>query len=107
MLIRLLRTHFAPYKRLVALLIALQAVQVSAALVLPRLNATIIDQGVLTGDQGFIRSHGALMLLFTLVQGVFAAAAVYVGARVAMSVGRDLRTNLFHQVTGFSAREVG
>ena len=107
MLIRLLRTHFAPYKRLLAVLVALQAVQVTAALFLPRLNANIIDHGVLTGDQGYIRSHGALMLLVTLVQGTFAAAAVYVGARVAMSVGRDLRTNLFHQVTGFSAREVG
>jgi ATP-binding cassette, subfamily B, multidrug efflux pump len=38
---------------------------------------------------------------------VFAAAAVYWGARVAMSFGRDLRRNLFHQVTDFSAREVG
>ena len=107
MLIRLLRTHFRPYKRLVVVLIALQAVQVTAALFLPRLNASIIDEGVLTGDQGFIRSHGALMLLVTLVQGLFAAAAVFVGSRVAMSVGRDLRGNLFHQVTGFSAREVG
>ena len=81
MLIRLLRTHFAPYKRLVAVLVVLQAVQVTAALLLPRLNANIIDNGVLTGDQSYIRSHGALMLVVTLVQGTFAAAAVYVGAR--------------------------
>ena len=95
MLIRLLRTHFAPYKRLVAVLVVFQAVQVTAALLLPRLNANIIDNGVLPGDQGYIRSHGALMLGVTLLQGTFAAVAVYVGARVAMSVGRDLRTNLF------------
>ena len=107
MLIRLLRTHFTPYKRLLLALVALHAVQTTAALLLPSINARIIDEGVLVGDQGFIRAEGALMLLVTLVQGVFAASAVYVGARVAMSVGRDLRTNLFHQVTGFSAREVG
>ena len=38
---------------------------------------------------------------------MFAAAAVYYGASVAMGFGRDLRGNLFHQVTDFSAREVG
>ncbi len=36
-----------------------------------------------------------------------AIAAVYFGARVAMGFGRDLRGSLFHQVTGYSAREVG
>src|SRR5581483_2125925 len=34
-------------------------------------------------------------------------AAVYFGARVAMGFGRDIRGRLFHQVTSFSAREVG
>ncbi len=38
---------------------------------------------------------------------MFAVAAVYYGGKVAMSFGRDLRKNLFHQVTDFSAREVG
>ena len=38
---------------------------------------------------------------------MFAVAAVYCGGKVAMSFGRDLRKNLFHQVTDFSAREVG
>ena len=47
------------------------------------------------------------MLLFAIVQVVFAVAAVRVGARVAMGFGRDLRAALFHQVTDFSAREVG
>ena len=47
------------------------------------------------------------MLGVRLVQIVFAVAAVYFGGKVAMSFGRDLRKNLFHQVTDFSAREVG
>jgi ATP-binding cassette, subfamily B, multidrug efflux pump len=48
-----------------------------------------------------------VMLGVTLVQGLFAAAAVYYGSRVAMAFGRDLRAALFHQVTEFSTREVG
>jgi ATP-binding cassette subfamily B multidrug efflux pump len=107
MLVSLLRKQLRPYKRQIYLCLALQAVQTTAALVLPTLNARIIDEGVLPGDLGFIRSEGALMLLVTIVQGVFAAAAVFVGAKVAMGFGRDLRAALFHQVTEFSAREVG
>jgi ATP-binding cassette subfamily B protein len=104
---RLLRSHLRSYGRLLLLIVALQAVQTTAALLLPRINADIIDKGVLTGDQGYIRSAGAVMILVALVQGGFAAFAVYYGAKVAMSFGRDLRGNLFHRVTGFSAREVG
>ena len=107
MLIRLLRSHLRPYKRPIGIIIVLQAIQTAAALMLPGLNADIIDKGVLAGDSSYIRSRGALMLMFALIQVVFSVIAVRVGAQVAMSFGRDLRTNLFHQVTGFSAREVG
>ena len=107
MLIRLLRSHLGPFRKVLMVVIGLQAVQTVMALLLPALNARIIDQGVLPGDVGYIRSTGAVMLGFTLVQGTFAAFAVYYGAKVAMAFGRDLRANLFHQVTEFSAREVG
>ncbi len=107
MLVKLLRSTLRPYKRQLALVVAFQAVQTTAALLLPSINARIIDDGILRGDNGFIRSHGALMLLVTVVQGAFAVAAVYYGSQVAMSFGREVRAAMFHQVTEFSAREVG
>src|SRR5207302_7487311 len=88
-------------------IVVLQTVQTSAALTLPTLNARIIDKGVLTGDVSYIRSQGAVMLGFALIQIVFSVAAVYYGGKVAMSFGRDIRSSLFHQVTDFSTREVG
>ena len=103
----LLATHLRPYRRLIALIVVLQAVQTAAALTLPALNADIIDNGVLVGDSGYIRSRGMVMLAWALVQGVFQIGAVYFGARVAMGFARDLRGSLFHRVTGYSAREVG
>jgi ATP-binding cassette subfamily B protein len=103
----LLRTHLRPFRSTLVLLVVLQTVQTSAALTLPTLNARIIDNGVLHGDTGYINTWGAIMLGAALVQFAFAVGAVYYGGRVALSVGRDLRTNLFHRVTGFSAREVG
>ena len=107
MLIRLLRAHLRPYRNTLIAIVVLQTVQTSAALTLPTLNARIIDKGVLTGDVSYIRSQGAVMLGFALIQIVFAVAAVYYGGKVAMSFGRDLRSSLFHQVTDFSSREVG
>ena len=106
MLIRLLRTHLRPYRRLLLVLVGLQAVQAIASLYLPFLNADVIDKGVMRGDTGYIWRTGGLMLAVTLVQLVFSIAAVYFGAKVAMGFGRDVRDALFHRVTGFSAREM-
>ena len=46
MLTRLLRTQLRPYKRTLLIVVALQAVQTTAALALPALNAHIIDDGI-------------------------------------------------------------
>ena len=107
MLRRLLRERLGPYRRTIAAMVVLQACQTTASLILPTLNARIIDRGILRHDTAYIRSTGLVMLGFSLAQIVFAVAAVYLGAKVAMSFGRDLRGSLFHQVTAFSAREVG
>ena len=107
MLFRLMREHLRPYKKLLWLIVVLQTVQTAAALSLPTINARIIDNGVLTGNVGYIWTWGGIMLIFALVQVVFAIGAVFYGSKVAMGFGRDLRGNLFHQVTDFSAREVG
>ncbi|MEG3629765.1 ABC transporter ATP-binding protein [Streptomyces poriticola] len=107
MLIRLLRTCLRPYKRPIALLVALQFLQTCATLYLPTLNADIIDNGVVRGDSGYILGHGALMIGISLAQVVCNVAAVYYGARTAAAVGRDLRAAVFDRVQSFSAREVG
>ncbi len=104
---RLLRTHLGPYRKLLTIVVVLQAIQTAAALTLPTLNADIIDNGVLGGDNGYIWRTGGIMLGFSLVQIVFVIAAVWYGAQAAMSFGRDLRRDIFRQVNSYSAREVG
>lgn len=107
MLIRLLRTCLRPYRKPIALLVALQFLQTCASLYLPTLNADIIDEGVVKGDSGYILSYGALMIGISLAQVVCNIGAVYYGARTAAAVGRDLRGAVFDRVQSFSAREVG
>ncbi|WP_185995409.1 ABC transporter ATP-binding protein [Nocardioides campestrisoli] len=107
MLIRLLREHLAPYRSWLAAVVAFQAVGVLASLFLPSLNADIIDNGVTTGDTGYIVRTGGVMLAVSLLQVVGSVGAAWFGARTAMSLGRDLRGALFSRVGTFSAREVG
>jgi ATP-binding cassette subfamily B protein len=109
MLIKVLREHLRPYKKLIYALLVLQAVQTTAGLVLPHLNANIIDKGILHSggpDHSVIWRTGGVMLVWALIQMVFNVGAVYIGGRVAMGFGRDIRNNLFHKVTGYSHKEV-
>jgi len=106
MLIRLLRRYLRPYLGAITALVALQLVGTIAALYLPSLNADIIDNGVAKGDTGYIVVVGAVMLGVTLLQIACSIAAVFLAARTAMRLGRDVRADLFTRVGTFSDREV-
>ena len=107
MLTRIVRTYGRPYRSLLIWVIVFQFGQVSATLMLPTLNAKIIDNGVLKGDTAYIERLGALLLGITVVQVMLAVAAMYFSAKFAMKFGRDVRQGMFHKVTQLSAREVG
>ena len=106
MLIRLLRRYLRPYTGLLLCVLVLQFAQVMASLYLPTLNADIIDKGVATGDTGYIWRTGAFMLAVSIGQGMCTVAATYLAARAAMSMGRDLRGEVFDRVSSFSEREI-
>ncbi|TFD05633.1 MULTISPECIES: ABC transporter ATP-binding protein [unclassified Cryobacterium] len=106
MLWSLLVRYLRPYWQLLLGVIVFQLAQSIASLFLPTLNADIIDEGVATGDSGYILRVGGLMLLITLAQIICAIVAVYFGAKVAMKVGRDLRGAVFSRVGEFSEQEV-
>jgi len=105
-MIALLKTHLRPYRNWLLAVVILQGIQATASLFLPSLSADIIDKGVVRGDTGYIWRTGGVMLGVTAIQAVFAIAAVYCAARLAMGFGRDVRSGLFHRVTDFSAKEV-
>jgi ATP-binding cassette subfamily B multidrug efflux pump len=106
MLGKLLVRFVKPYWLLLLGVVVFQAAQSIANLWLPSLNADIIDEGVATGDIGYILMIGGIMLAVTLAQIVCAIVAVYFGSRLAMGFGRDLRGAIFAQVGRFSEQEV-
>ncbi len=106
MLLKILRQYLKPYWPLLVAVGVFQLAQSLASLYLPSLNADIVDNGIAKGDIPYIFMVGAVMLGITLLQVVCAITAVYFGAKVAMSLGRDLRSGIFRTVSEFSEREV-
>lgn len=107
MLIGLLGRLMAAHKGTVLAIVLLQLVQTTASLLLPTLNAAIIDDGVVGGDVPAILRLGSWMAAIALVQVTAAIAAGYLGAVAAMELGRELRAELFSKVQSMSSQEVG
>ena len=101
-----MRSFLLPYKKLLVAVLAFQIVAVTATMILPTLNALLIDNGILKGNTNYILKIGVIMLALSFVQAVFGISATWVGSRAGMGFGRDIRDRLFHTVTGFSTREV-
>lgn len=106
MLYRLVRDHLRPYAVPLGVLLALQLVATLANLYLPSLNGRIIDEGVAVGDTGFILRAGVGMLAVSLAAIAATIAATRIGAQTAASLGRDVRSAVFHRVGDFSAQEL-
>lgn len=106
-MLRLLRTYLRPAAPLLLGVLVFQAAQSMLTLYLPRISAEIINFGVIPHNDHYIWSRGELMMAVTVLQVFCAIASIYFASRVAMGSGRDIRRDLFHRVTDFSAQEVG
>ena len=105
MLSALLRQYIRPYRRLVAVLMALQLISTLASLYLPTVNAAIIDDGVAKGDTTTIVRLGVVMLGVTGLQVLCSIGVIYFGTRTGTGFGRDLRGAMFEHVITFSEPE--
>ena len=103
---RILIQYLKPHWALLLAVMVFQVAQSMASLSLPTLNADIINNGVAKGDTGYILSTGALMLLISLGQVAGSILATYFGSKLAMTVGREIRGEVFAQVGRFSERDV-
>lgn len=79
--------------------------QVTANLQLPTIMAKIVNNGIMVGDISYIWKEGIYMLLIAgggIVASVFAS---FMASRVAMGLGRDIRSKIFFHVENFSLYE--
>jgi ATP-binding cassette subfamily B multidrug efflux pump len=104
-LAKLLKAYLPPYRWLLAGVLALQLFGAIASLILPTLNARIIDDGVARGDTGFIMSTGGIMLMVSLASIIASVASTYLAAKSSMGFGHDVRAAVYKAVGSFSDRE--
>lgn len=105
-LLRLLRGFLRPQAGPVSLVVALLAVQGAGNLYLPALNASIINNGVVQGDVGYVWRLGGIMLGIVLALGIVSVVTVQWASRAATLIGGDMRTAIYRRVREFSAEEM-
>ncbi|WP_405217551.1 ABC transporter ATP-binding protein [Agrococcus sp. Ld7] len=106
MLWKLIVRYVKPSWLPLVLVVAFQFTQSVLSLMLPTINAEIINDGVLKGDTDLIWRLGFLMLGLSLGQVTANILAILFGARLAMRAGRDLRADIFRTVGDYSEQDV-
>jgi ATP-binding cassette subfamily B protein len=102
----MMRRLLGAHKAALAAIVLLQLLQAAANLLLPTINAAIIDDGIVAGNTGVISRLGILMAAIAVVQAGAAIAAGYLAAVVAMKLGHRLRAEIFAKIQSFSSQDV-
>lgn len=102
---RKLMSYLSSYKFLIILIFFLIFIQSLSQLYLPTLMGDIVDNGVVTGDIPYIWKIGLLMLVVAAVGVIMSVIISHYASTVAMSVGRDMREDVFTHVSKFSLQE--
>ena len=75
-------------------------------LIVPLVVAAIIDDGILSGDMGFILSRCGILALLAIVGMVASITAQYFAAKAATGFGKELRHALFDKIQSLSLSEL-
>lgn len=95
-----------PYRLFIFLTLVMLFASALLDLFLPSLMSDIVNKGIGTGDTAAIIRIGLIMMLVSLLCAASDFIANYVSARTSMGFGRDLRTETFKKINGYSLHEV-
>ena len=94
-----------PYAFLIVVIFGLLFIQAMTDLALPDYMSNIVNNGIASGDTGYILTEGGIMLLVALLGAVCTILVGYLSARIAAGTARNLRHDVFRKVEGFSNAE--
>jgi len=101
-----LLSYLRPHWKAAVLAPLLMLLEVVMDLFQPMLMASIIDNGVMTGDIGHIGRTGILMITVALIGIIGGVGCTIYSSIAAMRFGADLRQDLFQHVQTFSFRNL-
>ncbi|MGL5514760.1 MAG: ABC transporter permease, partial [Sporomusa sp.] len=97
-----LMRFLAPYKKRIIIMVMLLLIQVGGTLYIPTLTASIVNNGIITGDLDYVWRIGGIMLLVALVTAVISVLGTYASTSISTGLGQDIRGALFRKAQSFS-----
>lgn len=95
----------SPYKKRITLMLIFLFIQVLGTLYIPTLTASIVNNGIVTGNLDYVWKTGGLMLLVALFVAGVSVLGTYTSTYIGTGLGRDIRGALFRKVQAFSAND--
>ncbi len=98
--------YLKDYKKESVLAPLFKMLEASFELLVPLVVAAVIDNGIPSGDKGYIGKMFLLMVLLAVVGLVSAITAQYYAAKAAVGVSKSMRNGLFKHIQGLSFSEL-
>lgn len=103
----LLKKYFTRFLPLFIGAFLFTIIRVVCELEVPNLMSDVIDEGVATGNMGYVFQTGVFMVLWALGAVLADVLGNLCAARSSMGFGRDLRSAIYQKVSAFSLHEMG
>lgn len=103
-MIKLMR-FLQPYRGRVAVMLFLLFFQTVGTLYIPTLTASMVNNGIITGDLAEVWRIGLTMLLVALITALVSIVGTYLSSSIATSMGSDIRGALFKKTLSLSTDE--
>lgn len=98
--------YFRNYKLKAILAPLFKMLEASFELLVPLVMAAIIDNGINNNDKPYIYRMGLVLIALGIIGLVCSITAQYFSAKVAMSIGKELRFDLFKHIETLSYTEI-
>ncbi len=98
--------HYRKFIPLIVLIAAFLFGQAMCELALPGYMSDIINDGIVPGDLSYVKSRGMIMIAVSAASMVCAIGGSFFAAFSSAKISRNIRSDLFHKVTDFSAAEM-
>ena len=106
-MLALLKKYFVQFLPLFIGAFVFTVIRVVCELEVPNLMSDVIDEGVATGNMGYVFQTGVFMVLWALGAVVADVLGNLCAARSSMGFGRNLRSAIYKKVSAFSLHEMG
>ncbi|GIP16297.1 multidrug ABC transporter ATP-binding protein [Paenibacillus montaniterrae] len=100
-----LMRYLKPYGFTIVAIIILILLQSLADLYLPTLMSDIVNNGIISGDTGYIWKMGGFMLAVSVVGTIVSILASLYASKVSSAFGKVVRHKVFSKVESFSTQE--